>query len=181
MTLASLWDGALGEALEDEARLVTRTRRRPGPGTAQRAGPRGQVVVGHAPILARFQSSLVPVLRGLTGRMLVPVHAWYNRYERDDGIWLHVDVDESEIVALATVVGRVGALHVHPDLRGLDQDRLDAVRGADGWRDDCGVRLAYPPCGVLVQRGREIPHHRPSKPLSEPAVVAALHYRSLFA
>jgi hypothetical protein len=111
--------------------------------------------------------------------MLLPAYAVYNYYEHDDGVWLHVDADECEVTLLAAVLGEVGPLHVHPELRGTDLETCEVLERSPGWDDASGVRVPYPRLGVLAMRGRLLPHHRPPTPMTTVGAVAALHYRSV--
>src|SRR5687768_9675614 len=112
---------ALGEAIRQEARLVlfrkqsdTATRSL-GAREVEMSEPKGGIP---APLLAHLHLALLPLARALTGRMLVPAHAWYNFYLNNDRLRLHVDSQGSELVFLSTALGEVGPLHLHPELRG---------------------------------------------------------------
>jgi hypothetical protein len=133
-----------------------------------------------APLLGWLHFALLPIVRQFTGQMLVPSNAWYNFYPINDAIWLHIDVAESDLVVVSTALGEVGALHLHPTLQGADQTELDSIRTAPEWDERSGVRVPYPRRGILIQRGRKLPHHRPGHELPVPSAVLALHYRSLW-
>jgi hypothetical protein len=133
-----------------------------------------------APLLVHLHLSLIPFVRALTGQLLVPAHAWYNFYVRDDGMRLHVDTEGSELVLLSTVLGEVGPLHLHPNLSGRSQDELEAIQKDPNWKTESGVPIYYPRLGLLAHRGHLVPHHRLGRTVSEPSAVAALHYSSLF-
>ncbi|MBI0414433.1 MAG: hypothetical protein ITD42_02565 [Nitrosospira sp.] len=127
-------------------------------------------------VLMQFQISLLPLLRTLTGNILVPSDSWYIYYEKTDEISLHVDPKESDISVLISVLGEVGPLHLHPELEGQDQNQLDSYyQGAD-WNPIGGIPLKYPCDGIIINRGHKIPHHRAGKPISQLCAVAALHY-----
>ncbi len=145
----------------------------------RRQTPKSQSTSDSAPTLARIHNELTPLLRALTGSFLVPAFAWYNFYESDDGIWLHVDPPETEISVLTTVLGSVGPLHLHPTLRGRTQEQLDDIYQSYEWKPDSGIPVRYPLNGVLVNRGHIIPHHRDGSAINERSVVAALHYSVL--
>jgi hypothetical protein len=61
-------------------------------------------------VLMQFQVALLPLLKTLTGNMLVPSDSWYIYYEGTDGISLHVDPKESDIsvLTIAIIRGRIG-------------------------------------------------------------------------
>ncbi|MFC4514202.1 hypothetical protein [Streptomyces ehimensis] len=178
LAVEGLWDDRCAAALAHEAGRLLPRGRRAGPGGPER--PSRQAVAADAPLLARLHRALVPLARALAGRLLVPTCAWYNYYEQHDGIWLHIDIDASELALLTTVLGEVGPLHLHPALRGRTQDQLDALQRDPDWDCHSGTAVRYPCRGVLAQLGRAVPHHRPGRPLARPGAVAALHYRSPF-
>ena len=127
-------------------------------------------------ILPQFQTALLPLLRTLTGHLLVPSKSWYIYYEGTDEIKLHADPEESDISVLTSVLGEVGPLHFHPDLEGQNQNQLDNYyQGAD-WNPIGGIPLSYPCDGILINRGHRIPHHRAGKPISQRCAVAVMHY-----
>ena len=131
-------------------------------------------------VLMQFQIALLPLLRTLTGNMLVPSDSWYIYYEGTDGISLHVDPKNSDISVLTSVLGEVGPLHLHPDLEGQNQNQLDSYyQGAD-WNPIGGIPLRYPSDGIIINRGHRIPHHRAGKPISQLCAVATLHYTIQF-
>lgn len=183
--IKSLWSANFAEALSSEAHRLFYVMHKLGRKQSATPIKRGLTTsssqgVVLAPLLAHLHLSLVPFARALTGQMLVPAHAWYNFYESNDGLWLHVDADGSELVFLTTVLGNVGPLHLHPDLRGKTQDELETLQKDTKWRPESGVPLNYPWLGLLAHRGHLVPHHRPGKSVSEPCAVAALHYSPLF-
>jgi hypothetical protein len=171
----NLWGTATRTALSEEARAIFPST----PIRQGRAGAPRQATAADAPLLAQLHFSLMPVARALTGQLLVPSYGWYNYYPHDDGIWLHTDVDGSDLAMLATVVGTVGPLHLRFELQGASQEELDAIQTDPGWDENSGVRVAYPALGVLAHRGRNIPHHRPGRVIPSMSVVAALHYTTL--
>lgn len=131
-------------------------------------------------VLMQFQKALLPLLRTLTGNILVPSDSWYIYYEGTDGISLHVDPKESDISVLISVLGEVGPLHLHPDLEGQNQNQLDSYyQGAD-WNPIGGIPLRYPCDGIIINRGHRIPHHRAGKSISQLCAVATLHYTIQF-
>jgi hypothetical protein len=184
--LKELLSASFAEALSSEARGVLSAMHSPEPGQSQATiekgltAPSSEATVVLAPLLVHLHLSLVPLVRALTGRVLVPAHAWYNFYVSDDGMWLHVDTEGSELVLLTTALGDVGPLHLHPELRGRTQDELEAIQRDPKWKPESGVPMDYPRLGFLAHRGHVVPHHRPGWPVSEPCAVAALHYSSLF-
>lgn len=184
--LKGLWSASFGEALSSEARYVLLATHGLEPGRSRApigrgmTAPSSEATVVLAPLLAHLHLSLVPLARALTGRMLVPAHAWYNFYTIDDGMWLHLDTEGSELALLTTALGNVGPLHLHPELRGRTQDELEAIQRDPKWQPETGVPMGYPRLGLLAHRGHVVPHHRPGRPVSEPCAVAALHYASLF-
>ncbi|MFI8823859.1 hypothetical protein [Streptomyces sp. NPDC053431] len=170
-----LWNGATAEAIAVEAAELFPAAAE----IARRTGGLIQATASDAPLLTRLHFALVPLARALTGRLLVPSYGWYNFYPGDDGIWLHVDVERSDLAILATALGGVGPLHIHPELAGSTQAELDRLQAGPSWDADSGRRIAYPRRGVLALRGRSVPHHRPGRPLSALGAVAALHFTSL--
>lgn len=176
VVIGGLWTHLLAESLEAEAAALL-------PAAQDRewqAGPPKQATASEAPLLAQLHLSLVPLARAVSGKLLVPTCGWYNFYPFEDGIWLHVDVVDSDLVILTTVLGVVGPLHLHPDLADMSQDQLDVVQNGGEWDPNCGVPVDYPRFGIVAHRGRKIPHHRPGRRLTAPAAVAALHYKSLW-
>lgn len=188
--IEELWSTDFAEAFSREARGILAGPNRPESVSSRprceqrRTAPSRQIKASnstpHAPFLAQLHFSLVPLARALTGRMLVPAHAWYNCYTTHDGLLLHVDTEGSELALLTTALGDVGPLHLHPELRGKTQDELEAVQMDPNWDLNSGVAVAYPRLGLLAHRGNMIPHHRPETPIQCPSAVAALHYASLF-
>ncbi|MFI6150680.1 hypothetical protein [Streptomyces sp. NPDC051109] len=166
-----LWNGATAEAIAVEAATLYPT--------ARRVGGLIQAKASDGPLLTRLHFALVPLARALTGRLLVPSYGWYNFYPSDDAIWLHVDVEKSDLAILATALGSVGPLHLHPELAGQTQAELDRLQAGPSWDADSGCRVAYPRHGVLALRGRSVPHHRPGRPLPTLGAVVALHFTSL--
>lgn len=184
--LEELWRPDFAESLSNEARLVMLSANLPdvegfkagaGQGRAKLSTYNTMTLV---PILKHLHFSQLPLVRALTGRLLVPAHAWYNFYLNDDSIWLHIDIQGSELVLLTTVFGDVGPLYLHPELQGKSQDELNAIQNDPKWEDKSGQPMAYPRHGLLAVNGNVIPHHRPGLSLPQPAAVAALHYTSLF-
>jgi hypothetical protein len=172
---SELWNSSTAEAIAVEAAALFPAAE----ATARRAGGLIQATSSDAPLLTRLHFALVPLARALTGRLLVPSYGWYNFYPRDDAIWLHVDVEKSDLAIVATALGGVGPLHVHPELAGRTQAELDRLQTGPSWDADSGCRIAYPRRGVLALRGRSVPHHRPGRPLATLGAVAALHFTSL--
>ena len=127
-------------------------------------------------VLLQYQAALLPLLRTLTGYLLVPSDSWYIYYEKTDEIGLHVDPEESDISVLTSVLGEVGPLHLHPDLEGQNQNQLNSYYKGVGWNPIGGIPLSYPCDGILINRGHRIPHHRAGKPISQRCAVATLHY-----
>ena len=127
-------------------------------------------------VLMQFQITLLPLLRILTGKVLVPSDSWYIYYEGTDEISLHVDPKESDISVLISVLGEVGPLHFHPDLEGQSGDQLDSYYKGMDWNPISGVPLRYPCDGIIINRGHRIPHHRAGKSISQLCAVATLHY-----
>ncbi len=127
-------------------------------------------------LLMQFQIALLPLLRTLTGNILVPSDSWYIYYEGTDGISLHVDPKESDISVLISVLGEVGPLHLHPDLEGQNQKQLDSYYQSADWNPIGGIPLRYPCDGIIINRGHRIPHHRAGEPISQRCAVATLHY-----
>jgi hypothetical protein len=175
VAVENLWSTATSIALAEEARAIFPST----PLRHRRTGAPRQATAAEAPLLAQLHFSLMPAARALTGQLLVPSYGWYNYYTRDDGIWLHTDVEGSALAILATVVGTVGALHLHFELQGASQEELDAMQAAPGWDENSGVQVPYPALGILAHRGREVPHHRPGRAISSMSAVAALHYTKL--
>ena len=87
------------------------------------AGPPQQATASDAPVLASLQFALLPTVRAMTGQLLVPSYGWYNFYSTDDGIWLHIDIEDSDLAILSTAFGETGPLHIHPYLSGLEIGR----------------------------------------------------------
>ncbi|MFD7258850.1 hypothetical protein [Streptomyces sp. NPDC059874] len=170
-----LWNDATAEAIAKEAAALFPTAE----ATARRSGGLIQATASDGPLLTQLHFALVPLARALTSRLLVPSYGWYNFYPSDDAIWLHVDVEKSDLAILATALGDVGPLHVHPELAGRNQAELDRLQTGPSWDADSGCRIAYPRHGVLALRGRSVPHHRPGRPLPTLGAVAALHFTSL--
>jgi len=175
VTFSKLWSATIAEGIAQEAAALFPTAEL----TVRRTGAPVQATASDAPLLAQLQFALVPLARALTGQLLVPAYGWYNFYPTDDAIWLHVDVEKSDLAILATALGAVGPLHLHPELAGMTQTELDQRQGDPSWNEYSGDQIGYPERGVLALRGRKLPHHRPGHPLPAPGAVAAMHYISL--
>ncbi len=127
-------------------------------------------------ILPQFQTALLPLLRTLTGHLLVPSKSWYIYYEGTDEIRPHVDSEENDISVLTSVLGEVGPLHFYPDLKGQNQNQLDNYYQSEDWNPIGGIPLSYPYDGILINQGHKIPHHRVGKPISQRCAVAVMNY-----
>ena len=130
-------------------------------------------------VLPQLQNTLLPLLKVLTGHLLVPLNSWYIYYEGTDGILLHADPEKSDISVLISVLGKVGPLHFHPELESQNQNQLNDYYQGPNWNPNSGSSLIYPYDGILINRGHRIPHHRAGKPISQRSAVAALHYTIL--
>ena len=130
-------------------------------------------------VLPQLQNALLPLLKVLTGHLLVPLNSWYIYYERTDEILLHADPEKSDISVLISVLGQVGPLHFHPELESQNQNQLDDYYQGPNWSPNSGSSLIYPYDGILINRGHRIPHHRAGKPIPQRSAVAALHYTIL--
>jgi hypothetical protein len=175
VAFGELWNSTTAEAIAEEAASLFPAA----DSTARRAGGLVQATASEAPLLTHLQFALVPLVRALTGRLLVPSYGWYNFYPTDDAIWLHVDVERSDLAVLATALGSVGPLHLHPELAGTTQAELDRLQTDPSWNAHGGHRIGYPERGIVALRGRSLPHHRPGRPLPTPCAVAAMHFTSL--
>jgi hypothetical protein len=181
--LHDLWDPGVSAALADEARagraravLPAAGPRTPLDDPAPR--PAKQTPVATGELLTRLHFTLVPVVRALSGRMLVPTFAAYGYYDEDDHVLLHVDTDQCEVTILIAALGEVGPLLLHPELRGTSMQDLGALECDPGWERASGTPLTYPCHGVAVLAGSAIPHHRPPRRLDTVSAVGALCYRS---
>lgn len=184
--LDDLWSADFAAGLREDARAGWAHAVAPPTGprtplTDVGKAPRRQTRVAGGPVLAALHAALVPVVRALTGRLLVPTYATYGYYELDDHCLLHVDNPDCELTVLANPLGSVGALHIHPELLGRSMEELGALECDADWDRNGGVSVGpYPELGVSVMRGHQLPHHRPGQPVPELSAVAALFYRSLF-
>jgi hypothetical protein len=142
--------------------------------------PARQVTVDAAPVLAALHGALGRLARVLSARVVVPSVGNYGYYEDDDACYLHVDVDDADVTFLTAVAGRIGPLHLHPELVGRTPAELHALEADPGWDRQSGTRLSYPRHGVAAIRGRQLPHHRPGVPVTGPTIVAALQYGARF-
>jgi len=184
--LDGLWGDEMADALEAEARAVEAAALRPdsapGPRTvpSRNRAPARQTTVDDAPLLDALHGALARLARVLSARVVAPSVGNYGYYEHDDACYLHVDVDDAEVTLLVTVAGRLGPLHLHPELVGLRPDQLHALEADPGWDRQSGRQLSYPRHGVAAIRGRQLPHHRPGVTITAPTIVAALQYGARF-
>lgn len=182
--LEDLWSVELAAAIADEARSRWRFAEIP------KQGPRTPVVgyrVSHrvtksatGPLLTSLHFSLVGFVRSLTGRLLVPTFSAYGYYDINDNTLLHLDQERCHITLLTTALGKVGPLHLHPELQGKTMEELGAIESDPEWNHASGFPVVYPSKGVTALSGNILPHNRPGMPVSELSAVGALCYRSLF-
>jgi len=182
--LEDLWTIDLRTAIATEAAELYTQATVPvdGPRTpvsaAKATGKVTPVAVG--PVLRWLHEALTPLVRSLSGQLLVPSFTNYGYFPDEDGTILHLDTDATDIVVLTTALGSVSDLRVHPDLIGATPEDLGALESDPAWSRTCGRPLHYPTLGAAVVRGAAIPHSRPSTPVATLSAVAALHYRSAF-
>jgi len=184
--LDGLWSDALADALEAEAlareAAALWPASAPGPDSvrSRHRAPARQVTVDAAPLLAGLHGALARLARVLSTRVVAPSVGNYGYYEDDDACYLHVDVNDADVTFLTTVAGRIGPLHLHPELVGRAPAELHALEADPRWDRQSGQRLAYPRHGVAAIRGRDLPHHRPGTSVTGPTIVAALQYGARF-
>lgn len=176
-------DCALVGELAEEANNSLTWAQRPDDGWREKFGsrvretPAFQTTGRVARKLKVLQSAFLPLLRSVTGKFLSPTYAWYNHYYKTDGIWLHIDADESDVSLLTTIKGKVGPLHLHPKWRMYSQEKLDSLYLSEDWNSDCGTKVYYDIGDILINQGKYIPHHRPGTDIKSLCTVAALHYK----
>ncbi len=133
------------------------------------------------PILRQIQTFLLPLVRGLTGKFLTPVFSAYGYYEGDDRVLLHIDQLKCQVTLLISLDGKVGPLHLHPELSGCSLRELGELENDLAWDRNSGIQIHYPNDGLFAFRGSVIPHHRPGSRLDGSHAVAALCYKNIFA
>jgi hypothetical protein len=140
----------------------------------------GVTMSATGPLLTSLLFSLVGLVRALTGRLLVPTFSSYGYYDNNDKTLLHLDQERCHITLLTTALGKVGPLHLHPELRGKTMEELGALESDPAWDKASGVPVVYPARGLTALRGNVLPHNRPGMPVPELSAVGALCYRALF-
>ncbi|MFF6772313.1 hypothetical protein ACFY8W_01975 [Streptomyces sp. NPDC012637] len=182
--LDDLWDTGFRDRLADEARERRTHARVPdaGPRTPVegRRRVRKPTPAATGPLLSRLHVSMTGVARTLSGRLLVPSFSSYGYYEGDDEVLLHLDTADCDVTLLTTALGRVGPLHLRPELRGRAMAELGRLEDDVTWDRHGGVQVDYPRLGLTALAGNTVPHNRPGRPITEPSAVAALCYRALF-
>jgi len=182
VVLDGLWNVELAEALQAEATAQRAVAGPPSDGPVIRVGgartsQRPAVMTRPGPVLAELHGSLTSFLRALSARMLVPSQATYTYYEVDEEVRLHVDTPACDVTLITEVLGKLGPLHLHPELHGTATDELVQIEGNSDWDRSSGLPVVYPRLGATIFRGRVLPHHRPEWPVEGMHAIAALHYR----
>lgn len=103
--------------------------------------------------------------------LLQPMHSSYLYYARGDHLGLHRDHVSCAVTLLVWLSGPAGPLHIHPELRELDEESL--LHTATEWS-------GHPPGGAevdlrsgpVVLRGHHVPHDRPPHPHGEELVLS---------
>lgn len=185
VTFENLWQVTLMNSLAVEAKARRRFAVFP------KAGPKTPIVKTRIPrhrtpaasgeYLSRLHSSLLPLVRALTGKVLVPAFCAYGYYDEDDRVLLHCDQEKCAITLLIAPSGGIGPLHLHPNLIGYSMEQLGELESNPNWDRNSGIQLTYPTRGGLAFRGSVIPHHRPGSMVDSPRTVAALCYIDAFA
>jgi hypothetical protein len=181
VAVADLWDEPIGQALSDEAAHLWTTARSPAVGPPRRVAPSRPgirpTLLASGDVLSALHDQLVGVARSLTGQALVPSFAFYYFYETNDEVRLHYDTDQCDLTMITEVLGELGPLHMHPELRTLSIDELFTLEDDPAWDRESGLPIHHPRSGVTAFRGRRMPHHRPGREIGGLGAVAALHYR----
>jgi len=163
-----LWPSA-GPPIDGWARRAAMTR--PGAGLTLRAA---------GPSLEGLHHALARLARALSGQLLVPSWSGYYFYEGDDEVRLHVDTPLCDLTMVIVVMGALGALHLHPELRGMTPAELQMLEADPEWDRASGKPVVHSRTGVTALRGRLLPHHRPGRTLESLGAVAAFHYRRYY-
>ncbi|MFG2775994.1 hypothetical protein [Streptomyces sp. NPDC048350] len=182
--LDGLWGQGFRDRLADEARQRHACARVPdaGPRTPVEARRRVRKPTPAATgrLLSRLHVSMTGVARALSGRLLVPTFSSYGYYEGDDEVLLHLDTDDCDVTLLTTALGRVGPLHLRPELHGRAMAELGRLEDDVTWDRHGGITVDYPCLGLTALAGNTVPHNRPGRPTTAVSAVAALCYRALF-
>lgn len=184
VVLDGLWNVELAEALQAEATTRRAVAGPPSDGPVIRVGgsrtsQRPALMTRPGPVLAELHGSLTRFLRALSARMLVPSQATYTYYELDEEVRLHVDTPACDVTLITEVLGKLGPLHLHPELERRSTDELVPLEGDSTWDRTSGLPVVHPRLGATIFRGRVLPHHRPEWPVEGTHAIAALHYRFL--
>ena len=158
---------AVGRAAD--RRMVEAGREMTGPGS-------GLTFRAAGPSLESLHQALAHLARALSGQLLVPSWSGYYFYEGDDEVRLHVDTPLCNLTMVIVVMGTLGALHLHPELRGTapaELQRLEADPGVGpGQRrtrrpfTDGGDGVSRPPAAPPPPRtGAREPRRRGRLPL----------------
>jgi hypothetical protein len=182
VVLDGLWNVELAEVLQTEATAMRAFAGPPSDGPVIRVGgtrtsQRPALMTRPGPVLAELHGSLTRFLRALSARMLVPSQATYTYYELDEEVRLHVDTPPCDVTLITEVLGKLGPLHLHPELEGMPTDDLVQLEGDSNWDRSSGLPVVHPRLGATIFRGRVLPHHRPEWPVEGLHAIAALHYR----
>jgi len=163
-----LWPSA-GPPIDGWSRRAAMTR--PGSGLTLRAA---------GPSLESLHMALARLARALSGQLLVPSWSGYYFYEGDDEVRLHVDTPLCDLTMVIVVMGTLGALHLHPELRGTAPAELQMLEADPEWDRASGEPVVHSRTGVTAFRGRLLPHPRPGRTLESLGAVAAFHYRRYY-
>lgn len=115
---------------------------------------------------------LCELASALAGTRMMPTKAGYLHYEEGDRIGLHTDLPACQLVLLAALGAQAPPLVVHPELRGLEPQRLKDLAVRTDGTPPGGTDVALDDSAVIGLFGGGLPHQtRPVASASEGVVI----------
>lgn len=116
--------------------------------------------------------ALCGLASALAGTPMMPTKAGYLHYETGDRIGLHTDLPACQLVLLAALGAQAPPLVVHPELRGLEPERLKELAVRTDGTPPGGTDVALDDSSVVGLFGGCLPHQtRPVASATEGVVV----------
>lgn len=112
----------------------------------------------------------------LAGTRMLPTKAGYLHYEEGDRIGLHTDLPACQLVLLAALGAQAPPLVVHPELRGLEPQRLKELAVRTQGTPSGGTDIALDDTAVVGLFGGGLPHQTRPVPSGSEGVVVTLCY-----